>query len=381
MAGIYIHIPFCKQACYYCDFHFSTSLSLQQEMTDALCHELLLQRGYLEGDRVNTIYLGGGTPSLLNAAQLGQILNTARRHADVAPDAEITLEANPDDLSTDKLAQLRDAGINRLSIGIQSFDNTVLQFLHRAHDSDAALRCVAQARAAGFDNISIDLIYAIPGQDDDAWLKNIRQALALDVPHISSYSLTVEEKTVFGRWASRGKLQPSEDEVAARQLEMLVAALQQAGYEQYEVSNFARPGWYSRHNSSYWRQEKYLGIGPSAHSYNGECRQYNISNNPLYLKALASDQIPCTVEPLRREDQVNDYLLTTLRTTWGADLAYLEQHWQYPIRTAQANYLDALVSNGLATLLDNRLTLTAKGKLLADKISSDLFLIAPEQVD
>ncbi len=223
--------------------------------------------------------------------------------------------------------------MNRLSIGIQSFDDTVLQFLNRAHNGQAALRSVEQAQHLGFSNISIDLIYAIPGQDHAAWLSNINQAVQLNPGHISSYSLTIEQKTVFGRWAEKGKLKPVDDELAATQLEMLVETLGQHDYEQYEVSNFARPGYRSRHNSSYWQQQKYLGVGPSAHSYDGASRQYNLSNNHLYLKALDEGNIPFTREVLTREDQVNDYLLTTLRTAWGADLAWLKNTLNHDVMT------------------------------------------------
>jgi oxygen-independent coproporphyrinogen-3 oxidase len=376
MAGIYIHIPFCKQACYYCDFHFSTNQEKKAEMVQAINTELSLQKNYLESEPVQTIYFGGGTPSLLTREELEAILNGIYTHFQVAEMPEITLEANPDDLSTAKFRALRESGVNRLSIGIQSFDDTVLQFLNRAHDAASSYRCVEEARNNGFDNISIDLIYSIPGQDDATWLKNIQKALALHPEHISSYSLTIEEKTAFGRWAAQGKLKGVEDEISAGQLELLVESLEQAGYEQYEVSNFARPGFISRHNSSYWREQKYLGVGPSAHSFNGISRQYNIPQNHTYLQSLAAGKLPSTVEMLSREDKINDYLLTRLRTSWGADLKKLKEELAYDLFSIHRQYLDSLRLQGFAYIENDVLVLSRTGKLLADKISSDLFAVA-----
>lgn len=373
MAGIYLHIPFCRQACHYCDFHFSVDQEKKQQLVEAIARELRLQQAYLGGEAIHTVYFGGGTPSLLHEAEFDTLFHAIHNNFTIAPDAEVTVEANPDDLTPEKLRRLKDVGVNRLSIGIQSFDDAVLQFLNRAHNGQAAIRSVEQAQHLGFSNISIDLIYAIPGQEHTAWLSNIDQAVQLNPQHISSYSLTIEQKTVFGRWAEKGKLKPVDDELAAVQLEMLVETLGRHGYEQYEVSNFARPGYRSRHNSSYWQQQKYLGVGPSAHSYDGASRQYNLSNNHLYLKALDEGKIPFTREVLTREDQVNDYLLTTLRTAWGADLAWLKNTLNHDVMTLHGPYITALLDKGLATMHQNRLVLTKPGKLLADKISSDLF--------
>lgn len=376
MAGIYIHIPFCKQACHYCDFHFSTSTAIRQELLNAMADELLLQRHYLDGEKVETIYFGGGTPSLLGADELNLLLKPVHTLFTVAPDAEVTLEANPDDLTTSRLTELRQLGINRLSIGIQSFQDSVLKFLNRAHDATAANECVGQARQAGFQNISIDLIYAIPGQPDEAWQANIDAALKLAPEHISSYSLTIEEKTAFGRWAAQGKLKAADDDLAAKQLEVLVATLEHAGYEQYEVSNFSRPGYQSRHNSSYWKQQRYLGIGPSAHSYNRVSRQYNVSNNHLYVRSMKEGKIPFEREVLSTEDHVNEYLLTTLRTQWGSDLERLKQEYGYDVLGQHGVLINDLLARKLAVLEKNFLKLTRTGRMLADKISSDLFLIS-----
>ena len=375
MAGIYLHIPFCKQACYYCDFHFSTNLSTKRELVEAIARELTLQKDYVNRERINTIYLGGGTPSMLDAEELELLFTTIHKNFSVNEAAEITFEANPDDLSLPRLRQLRSQGVNRLSIGIQSFDDKVLQFLNRAHNGQSAVICVEEARDAGFQNISIDLIYAIPGQDDEAWKQNIVQAIRLSPEHISSYSLTIEDKTVFGRWAATGKLKVTEDDIAATQLETLVTLLEAADFAQYEVSNFARPGFESRHNSSYWKQERYLGVGPSAHSYNESSRQYNISNNTAYVRSMQQNIIPFTLESLTREDKINDFLLTTLRTQWGTDLKKLQELYQYDLLADHRQYIESLCEQKFALLRNDTLLLTKSGKLLADKIASDLFML------
>jgi oxygen-independent coproporphyrinogen III oxidase len=376
MAGIYFHIPFCKQACHYCDFHFSTNVAIKAEMVESLKRELKLQQHYLGNEPIETIYFGGGTPSLLSGEELGSILRDVYALFPVEDYAEITLETNPDDLSLDKLERFRVAGINRLSIGIQSFDDEVLRFLNRAHNSLNAKDAVARSRQVGFENISIDLIYAIPGQNEAAWIQNIKSAIELDPEHISAYNLTIEPQTVFGTWSKKGKLNAVADDAAATQLEILIRILSEAGYQQYEVSNFCKPGFESRHNSSYWQRKNYLGIGPSSHSYNKESRQYNVSNNHTYVKALSSGSIPFEKEVLTRNDHVNEYLLTTLRTLWGANLSVLKDEYGYDLLLEQKPYLDNLVANGLAIIEKNVMKLTPKGKMMADKISSDLFLIS-----
>jgi oxygen-independent coproporphyrinogen III oxidase len=373
MAGIYLHIPFCKQACHYCDFHFSTNLAFKRDMFNALEHEIFLQRQYLD-EPLRTIYFGGGTPSLADPEDINMLMSTIRSVFAVTDDAEITLEANPDDLERQKLEAFRSIGINRLSIGIQSFDDSVLRFLNRAHDSKAAEECVPLARATGFRNISIDLIYAIPGQGMSEWENNIRRAIDLNVEHISAYSLTIEEKTVFGNWTAKGRIVPAGEDVSAQQFEILLKFLEESGYQHYEISNFAKPGFLSRHNSNYWRQEKYLGIGPSAHSYNLESRQFNVSNNYQYVAAIKEGRIPASMEHLTNEDQINDYLLTTLRTSWGSDLQKLRKEYQYDLIERRGTYIDTLLNSQLAVIENDHLKLTRKGKFLADKISSDLFL-------
>ena len=373
MAGIYIHIPFCKQACYYCDFHFSTNQERRAELTEALCRELVMQAGYLSGEPIHTLYFGGGTPSILTDNEFDSLIDTIRSTFAIQSDPEFTLEANPDDLTPARLHHLREKGVNRLSIGIQSFHPEALKFLNRSHDGQTAEACVHQARNAGFDNISVDLIYAIPGQPKGALQENIDRLLRLNPEHISAYALTIEPKTVFGNWASKGKLTPVEDDAAALQMEQLADMLEHAGYEHYEVSNFARPGYYSKHNSSYWRQESYLGIGPSAHSFNGTSRQHNVRNNAIYLTSIQKNKIPFQKEILSPADRINEYLLTTLRTKNGCNVLKLKTELNFDLLDCHAAYLETLFAKKLAVLEDSVLKLTRKGLLLADKIASDLF--------
>jgi oxygen-independent coproporphyrinogen III oxidase len=374
MAGLYFHIPFCKQACHYCDFHFSTNQTLKQELVNQLAEELSLQKDYLEGEPIETIYLGGGTPSLLTAQELELLFTAIQKNYQVATDIEVTLEANPDDLNSQKLNELKAAGVNRLSIGIQSFDENVLTFINRAHTATEALGCVDAAHKAGINNISIDLIYSIPGQDDNMLQKNLATALALRPNHISAYSLTVEEKTVFGRWASKGKLLAMEEDQSAQQFELVMDLLTQNGYQHYEISNYCLPGFQSKHNTSYWKGKKYLGLGPSAHSYNGGTRQFNINNNHLYIKSIQKGIVPFEREELTNENKINEYLFTSLRTEWGCNLNYLLEQFGYDLATHNKPYLNQLVANSLINLSDNTITLTRAGKLLADRIASDLFV-------
>ncbi|TLU94724.1 radical SAM family heme chaperone HemW [Dyadobacter sediminis] len=371
---LYIHIPFCRQACHYCDFHFSTNTSGKQAMTEAIVSEMELQKHYLADPYVETIYFGGGTPSLLTEPQLNSILNAVYKNFTVAPDAEITLEANPDDLDQEKTEQLKRAGINRLSIGIQSFHEPHLQFLNRVHSASEAGECVRIAQDSGITNISIDLIYAIPASDHSILLEDIRKASDLDVTHISAYCLTIEPQTIFGNWLKKNKIKPIDEEFAARQFEILVSSLAENGYEQYEISNFARIQQYSRHNSSYWKQRPYLGIGPSAHSYNGSSRQYNISNNAKYLQAIQNETIPATTEILTSADQTNEYILTGLRTKWGVKLEKLESLSQGIFTARNGKRLENMLTKGWIKKNDGFILLTEPGKLFADRIASDLFI-------
>ncbi len=380
MAGIYLHVPFCKQACHYCDFHFSTNTQRREDMVRALAKELTLQRDYLAGEVVETIYLGGGTPSLLAAYELALLLATVHRQFPVATQPEVTLEANPDDLNPAKLKELRTVGINRLSIGIQSFHEPHLRYLNRAHGADEAVRCVQQAQDAGFSNISIDLIYAIPAEDHRIWEKDLAQAVALRPQHIASYCLTIEEKTVFGRWQQQGKLRTMGDVFAAEQFELLLATLTAADYDPYEVSNFCRPGYYAKHNTSYWQNQNYLGVGPSAHSYDGVSRQYNVANNVKYLRAIADGLIPFEREVLSRHDQINERIMTGLRTKWGCDLAGLKNQLHYDLYETHRAYINQLVKEGKAVVQEDHLILTSSGRLVADGIAEAFFLIDADEV-
>lgn len=378
MSAIYFHIPFCKQACHYCDFHFSTSLQGMAAMSEALLLETAL-RATERTTPATSVYFGGGTPSLLPIGDLAQLLDRARQIFGIMPGAEITLEANPDDLSTEKLQQLRQLGINRLSIGIQSFHEPHLRWMNRAHNAQEALNCVTLAKQAGFDNISIDLIYALPAENHSVWEQDLQTAIHLGVSHISAYCLTIEERTALGNWLKKGRIQSIDDEFAARQFEIMTEQLTVAGFEHYEISNFARSGHYSRHNSNYWKKGTYIGIGPSAHSYNGTQRSYNIANNAKYIKAILSGQLPAETETLTRRDHINEYLMTSLRTQWGTDLSWLSTAYGYDLAASQSAYLHQLLASEQAIIKNDHLILTNKGRLLADSIALELFL--PDNYD
>lgn len=371
MAGLYIHIPFCKQACYYCDFHFSTNRKFTGELVSAVAEEMKLQRGYLGDAALETIYFGGGTPSVLTGEEFNILFEALERHYRLGNAMEITVEANPDDLTREKLHMLKTAGVNRLSIGIQSFDDAVLVFLNRAHNTKQAVDSMALARKTGFENISIDLIFAIPGQSLDQWRRNIAQAIALSPEHISAYALTIEEQTVFGKWKKSGRFRATDEETAAQEFEVLMDEMDKAGYLQYEISNFCRPGFASRHNSSYWRGAHYLGVGPSAHSFNGTTRQFNISNNHLYLSSIRQGTVPFEREVLTSSNKINEFIFTSLRTAQGCDLAQLKDAFGYDLY--QHPIVESILHNQLAVVEGSMLRLTRNGKLLADKIAADLF--------
>jgi oxygen-independent coproporphyrinogen-3 oxidase len=371
---LYLHIPFCRQACHYCDFHFSTNTSNKRAVVEAIAAEIVLRKDYLPEKGIETIYFGGGTPSMLDQAELELLLDTIRQHFSVDKDAEITLEANPDDLTADKLRQFYAAGINRLSIGIQSFHEPHLKFLNRIHSATEAGQCVKTAQDIGIQNISIDLIYAIPAESHAILQEDMQKAFELNISHISAYCLTIEPQTAFGSWLKKKKIQPIDEEFAARQFEILIKTLAENGYEQYEISNFARNGHYSRHNSSYWKQRPYLGVGPSAHSYNGSSREYNVSNNAQYLKAIQGNVIPATIEQLSVADQTNEYLLTGLRTKWGVSREKLELLSKGTFRMVHAEDLKRMTASGWIWEDTQSLYLTESGKLFADRIASDLFI-------
>jgi putative oxygen-independent coproporphyrinogen III oxidase len=377
MAGLYIHIPFCKKACHYCDFHFSTSLGKKEEMVEAIKQELRLQKNFFSENELplKTVYFGGGTPSLLSAQELTDILNEVRATFAIEPDAEITLEANPDDLSPEKLSELRETIINRLSIGIQSFRDEDLRLMNRAHDAQMALESVRNARNAGYENITIDLIYGLPGMSNEDWLHNLQTVFSLNIPHISSYCLTIEPKTAFDHFIRKGKISSPDEDLAAEQFEIMSKAMQEQGYMHYEISNFCKKDRQSKHNSSYWRGEKYLGLGPSAHSFNGKQRFKNISNNAGYLKSINSGEIPCEREELTKEILFNEYILTGLRTMEGVDLDIVKSRFGESLYTYCLEKQSFHEKKGWVLPEKNKIVLTAKGKLFADAIASDLFVI------
>ncbi|WP_028525917.1 radical SAM family heme chaperone HemW [Runella limosa] len=380
---LYLHIPFCKQACHYCDFHFSTHLKSKTEMVAAICREIELQQDYLPTRTLETIYFGGGTPSILAPNELEQIIETIHRFFKVESGAEITLEANPDDITSEKLRALKPF-VNRLSIGLQSFYEPYLRFMNRAHNAQESEQCVKLAQDHGFDNLTIDLIYGMSQahlgmvptvSDEQLWQQDLDKAMALGTPHISAYNLTIEPQTALGNWLKKGKIKPVDEELSARHFEQMVRSLRQAGYEQYEISNFAKNGQYARHNSSYWKRRPYLGVGPSAHSFNGISRQYNVSNNALYIRGIQAKTPVFELEELSVFDQVNDYILTSLRTIWGCDLAVIWDIWKVDLLEEQKAYVEKFLEKNWVEVRNNVLYLTEKGKLFADRIASDLFLV------
>ncbi len=376
MAGLYLHIPFCKQACHYCNFHFSTSLKYREEMVAAIIAELGIRKNYLKARVLNSIYFGGGTPSLLTPAQLEAILGAIYGYFQLSEDAEITLEANPDDINKEVLELWRAMGINRLSIGIQSFREEELQFMNRAHTATEAVAAVQLAREAGFEDLTIDLIYGLPISDANKWAQNLEQALALRIPHLSAYCLTIEANTVFGNWVRKGKLKEAPDELAIAQFTAGMDTLVSAGYEHYEISNYALPGWRALHNSAYWESTPYLGLGPSAHSYNGKSRQWNLAHNTKYIQAIRqyepgnSGMDWLEEETLSAADQHNEYIMTRIRTSGGVRLDDLQPAYSADFLQSIQPYLD----QGHIVQKDNTFLLTRSGKLIADAITADLFV-------
>ncbi|WP_330442662.1 radical SAM family heme chaperone HemW [Flavobacterium sp. C4GT6] len=374
MAGIYIHIPFCRQACHYCDFHFSTSMKKKQEMVTALAKEISIRKNEFTGQTVETIYFGGGTPSVLTNQEIEFLINTVLKNYTVSNNPEITLEANPDDLSISRITELANSRINRLSIGIQSFFEDDLKMMNRAHNAQQANECLTEA-VKYFDNISIDLIYGVPGMTNERWLQNVDKALSFGVPHISSYALTVEPKTALHNFVQKGIIAQPSDEVAHEHFMLLTEKLQENGFVHYELSNFGKEGYFSRNNTAYWLGKKYLGIGPSAHSYDGISRSWNIANNALYLKALENNELPAEKEKLTIADRYNEYVMTGLRTIWGVSVTRVEQEFGLLYKKHLLNEAANFIGNDLLSLEDNVLKTTSKGKFLADGLASDLFFI------
>mgnify|MGYP003574923128 CR=1 FL=1 len=373
---IYFHIPFCKQACHYCDFHFSTSLQYKKEVLTAMKKEIALRAAYLEDKQVSSIYFGGGTPSILEADEIMELIDQVSQYFEIDNQAEITLEANPDDLDKNKVHALRQTAVNRFSIGIQSFYEEDLRWMNRAHNAEEALSSIKRVQDAGFENITCDLIYGFPLLTDQKWKNNMQQLIDLQVPHISSYSMTVERKTALDHMINKGKTPPLNEEQSAEQMLLLIGTLTNACYEQYEISNFAKPGKYAIHNSNYWKGKPYLGIGPSAHSFNKISRSWNLANNALYLKSLAENNLPLETEILSKKDRFNEYIMTSLRTKWGVDPAYVKNNFgtEY-LNDLMGQVKDFQQAGHILVSPEKIITLSPTGKLLADQIASELFIV------
>ncbi|KAB1156807.1 radical SAM family heme chaperone HemW [Flavobacterium luteum] len=384
MSGIYIHIPFCKQACHYCDFHFSTSMKKKEEMVLAIAKELQMRKNELENETIETIYFGGGTPSILPISEIRFLIDEVYKNYKVVKNPEITIEANPDDLSNERIIGLSKTKINRLSIGIQSFFEDDLKMMNRAHNSKEAKKCLEVATQY-FDNISLDLIYGIPDSSqngeqaqqmsNEKWIQNIQTALSFGIPHISSYALTVEPKTALNKLIQTGKIAKPKDEVAQEHFAILVEMLETNGFIQYELSNFGKEAFFSKNNSAYWLGKKYIGIGPSAHSYDRFSRSWNVSNNSLYLKAIQENRLPNEIEILSITDRYNEYVMIGLRTIWGVSLHKIENEFGKEYLNYLNKQVQKFINDDLVCIENNILKTTKKGKFLTDGIASDLFFI------
>ncbi len=372
MAGIYIHIPFCKQACHYCDFHFSTSLKKKDELVSALAKELQLRKDEFKNIEVQTIYFGGGTPSLLTNDELVFLINTVYENYKVNENPEITLEANPDDLSKTRILELFKSPVNRLSIGIQSFFESDLKLMNRAHNAEEAKECLSVATQY-FDNISIDLIYGIQGASNAQWLQNIEIALRYNVPHISSYALTVEPKTALAAFVKKGVIDDVNDEQAHEQFHLLKDKLEASGFVHYELSNFGKEGYFSKNNSAYWQGKPYIGIGPSAHSFNGKQRGWNVRNNTNYINEIAKNILPIEIETLTTTDRYNEYIMTGLRTIWGVSLDKVEKDFGKTYKDYLKEQAETFINQHLLYIDNKHIRVTKKGQFLSDGIASELF--------
>ena len=376
MAGIYIHIPFCRKRCHYCDFFKSTDLSQKARLLAGLKKELECRASELVSEEINTIYLGGGTPSVLLIEELEDLLETVRLNFEVSPEAEITMEANPDDLSEVMLSELRQIGFNRLSIGIQSFSDSDLKRMNRRHDSLQAVQSVKLAKKAGFSNISIDLIYGLPNQNMEDWERNIRQAIELDVPHISAYNLMYHQGTVFYDQLKKGILKELPDELSLQQFQLLIRLLKDAGFEHYETSNFCKPGLYSKHNSSYWKSKKYLGIGPSAHSFDLNSRRWNVSSISEYLSGIENNEPYSEFEILTEQDRYNDYIITGLRTSWGISAELIKTEFSASYFDHFQKSKEKYLQSGHLVCTPESVTLSPDGLFISDKIMEDFMVVS-----
>lgn len=379
MAGIYIHIPYCKKACHYCNFHFSTTRYNDELMIDAIIKEASLRQDFfrdrtMKENQIETIYFGGGTPSILPVSAISKVLEEISKHYSISEHPEITLEANPDDMDILSLKGWKTAGINRLSIGVQSFHQEDLTWMNRAHNSDQSFRAIVDSQDQGLENLSIDLIYGTPFLNDALWMENLQKVTTLGIPHLSAYALTVEPKTALFKMIEKGKVPPVDAQKQTHHFNMLIDWASANDFEHYEISNLAKAGHQSRHNSNYWHEVPYLGLGPAAHSYNGTSRSWNLANNQLYIQSMQENRPPVEVEELTRENKINEYIMTRLRLMEGVDLAAFEQKFgnaQVKLVQDQAN---AWILSGHVMLTEKAITLSPKGKHFADAIAADLFV-------
>lgn len=373
---IYFHIPFCKQACHYCDFHFSTSLKYKEDILTAMHKELELRAHYLEDKNISSIYFGGGTPSILEAADIQKLIDKVDKLFNIENNAEITLEANPDDLNNEKIVDLRKTSINRFSIGIQSFFEEDLKWMNRAHNAQEADSSIKRVQDADYQNITCDLIYGYPLLSNEKWNFNMQKLIELEIPHISSYNMTVESKTALAHFIKQGITKPISDAQGEEQMIMLIETLTSNNYQHYEISNFAKEGHYAKHNTNYWKGKQYLGIGPSAHSYNGNSRSWNINNNAKYSQGINNGHPTLEEEKLTVEDRFNEYIMTSLRTVWGVNIQKIEKDFGYDYVQHFKKEIEPFLNSGEVEIQkDQAYILTSKGKLIADRIASDLFIV------
>lgn len=374
MAGIYIHIPFCKQACHYCDFHFSTQLKKKKPFLDALHLEMQLRSDALGNTPVETLYFGGGTPSLLASEEIARLIAQAKATFTFIEDPEITLEVNPDDVTQKKAGEWAEIGVNRLSMGVQSFFEEDLQFMNRAHNAEEAQKALEWA-STHFDNISLDLIYGFPMLTDKKWMKNLEIALSYKIRHISAYALTVEPRTALNTFIKKGKVAPPDEAQAEAHFKILTQTLEAAGYVHYETSNFGMPGYFSRNNTAYWIGKSYLGLGPSAHSFFGDKRAWNIANNSRYIKSIEQGIVPVEFEDLSKQDRYNEYVMTGLRTIWGVSPLEIEKRFGEPYKQYFLSKAAAYLDKGELIKNNDVVIASSSGKFLVDGIAADLFRV------
>lgn len=373
MSGIYIHIPFCRKACHYCNFHFSTNLSYVDALVNAIGKDIELRSNFLVDKNLTSIYFGGGTPSILNEKQIDSILNAIHKDFNINIGAELTFECNPDDINSDYLLMLKRSGINRLSIGVQSFFEEDLVFMNRSHNARQSVEAIEQAQKLGLDNITIDLIYGSNTTTHEMWDQNVRTALGFNIPHISCYCLTIEEKTAFHDWTKKGKMDKVDETKATMQFEHLIKKLVANGYDHYEISNFGKPGFHAVHNTNYWKGYHYLGVGPSAHSYNGIGRSWTKANNIQYIKDVESGNTLVEEEILSKENRYNEYIMTGLRTMWGIDMDKIHEDFgEMYLNQLKEELKDEWLEHKIE-INGSIITLTTHGKSFADGIASHFF--------